>query len=1066
MKKYFSLGFKTLVILAGLIASNSALAIVLPPSQGPNNAGSGANLNSSGTISWNNPSNIVSSNDLRATATITSSGAVTEYLKASNFSFSVPTGATIYGIQVGIEKSEGGLHSATIRDNTVRLLKNNVIVGNNLAATTTDWAISDTVTTYGDAFNLWGTTWTAADINNANFGVVLSANRTSGGDEIARVDHITITVFYTVDTTAPTSSITLPAEGSLVRGTINLSATATDTESGVAKVEFWHSSVVGIKISEDSTNPYSASLDTTTMSDGTHYIWADAYDNAGNHALSSSVSIVVDNTKPTLYLPDDISLEATNQSGEIVTYSVSASDVDPVEPTVSCVPSSGSTFVLGNTTVTCSATDTAGNTETNSFNVEIKDTTSPVISAPEDQTFEATGTMTTPTLDPATATDIADASPLITYSPHVFPLGTTEIIWTATDASGNIATTSSLVTINDTTGPVITLNGNNPFDMYINNDYATLNPDPDYTSVDAVDGTLETTVIGKDFDNTVLGSHLITYSATDLSGNNTTETRTVNIVDRNKPIIYINGSSHVTVERALSYEDAGAYAIDRDGTRSDVTGDLSGLDLSAIGDYKITYDFTGAELGDLTGTNVADQAKRFVKVIDTVAPTGTVVYSNTLPTTVSVTATLTTSEPVTITNNGGANTYVFTANGSFTFEFVDPSGNTGSSTAVVANIDNVNPIILSVRATATNTIEVIFDEALQNDSEGHHPSNFDFSVYNSNNDISYGISGVSYGDKKVTITLTNSLESGDLPKLVINGEATSLVDLAGNYYNDGMSDLKDVDDAIAPILSLIGMSPINLTVGDTYNEQGATSTDVFSGVEEPITISGTVDTNVAGVYTITYNVNDVASNTAVQISRTVNVNARQSSGGSGGGGGGGGASASVCANVAYGGWGTCVNGIQYRNVLTQYPVACYLNAAQQLERSRACVVENTSNNNPEPERQVLGERKFADGTLIKGSDNRIYVVLDGKLQYISSLKELRKYRGPVLRVDDSIILSFPKMAVLGVKKYADGTLLKARGDIKIYVIKNGKKVQIKTLIELKKYKGKIIIVEVSELANY
>ncbi|HNZ51578.1 MAG TPA: peptidoglycan-binding domain-containing protein [bacterium] len=71
--------------------------------------------------------------------------------------------------------------------------------------------------------------------------------------------------------------------------------------------------------------------------------------------------------------------------------------------------------------------------------------------------------------------------------------------------------------------------------------------------------------------------------------------------------------------------------------------------------------------------------------------------------------------------------------------------------------------------------------------------------------------------------------------------------------------------------------------------------------------------------------------------------------------------------------------------------------------------------------QVLGETTYADGTLLRGSDRRIFVVVDGKLQHILTLKELAQYANQeILDVEDSIIASYPKAspkAVLGVRKY-------------------------------------------------
>jgi hypothetical protein len=182
------------------------------------------------------------------------------------------------------------------------------------------------------------------------------------------------------------------------------------------------------------------------------------------------------------------------------------------------------------------------------------------------------------------------------------------------------------------------------------------------------------------------------------------------------------------------------------------------------------------------------------------------------------------------------------------------------------------------------------------------------------------------------------------------------------------------------------------------------------------------------------------------------------------GGGGGGTVTTTCSSVVYGDWGTCINGIQYRNVVSQSSSSCLLSTSQQLDRSRNCEAVVAPIVTPEPIKQVLGEKKYADGTLLRGTGNRIYVVINGKLLYVTSLKELAKYKGPILKVDDSTIASFGK-AVLGAKKYADGTLLRGKGDVKIYVIKDGKKVHIKSLAELRKYKGKTLEVEGSELNN-
>ena len=78
-------------------------------------------------------------------------------------------------------------------------------------------------------------------------------------------------------------------------------------------------------------------------------------------------------------------------------------------------------------------------------------------------------------------------------------------------------------------------------------------------------------------------------------------------------------------------------------------------------------------------------------------------------------------------------------------------------------------------------------------------------------------------------------------------------------------------DTEAPVITLIGDGTINLSAGDSYIEQGATTTDnVDSSV--PVSIGGSVDTSIAGSYTITYNATDTAGNGATEITRTVNIN--------------------------------------------------------------------------------------------------------------------------------------------------------------------------------------------------
>lgn len=103
--------------------------------------------------------------------------------------------------------------------------------------------------------------------------------------------------------------------------------------------------------------------------------------------------------------------------------------------------------------------------------------------------------------------------------------------------------------------------------------------------------------------------------------------------------------------------------------------------------------------------------------------------------------------------------------------------------------DTTAPVIVpTIDAIDSNTIEVTFNEDLQNDIEGHHPNDSDFRVYNGESytadpDNSYSIDSVSYANKKVTITLTDPILAEDNPHLDIIETRTSIVDLADNFFD-------------------------------------------------------------------------------------------------------------------------------------------------------------------------------------------------------------------------------------------------------------------------------------------
>jgi len=158
----------------------------------PNNAGTATNIGSG--EEWKEVGNITTTNN-RAKVKLKKESS--QYLQGTNYVFAIPTGAIINGITVAIFKEKKGKDN--IEDVVVSLVKGGNIIDENKAKIGEDWQKDQTEVTYGGIADLWGTTWTAADINATNFGVVLSAKNEGKKEEEARVYYMQITVNYTVN---------------------------------------------------------------------------------------------------------------------------------------------------------------------------------------------------------------------------------------------------------------------------------------------------------------------------------------------------------------------------------------------------------------------------------------------------------------------------------------------------------------------------------------------------------------------------------------------------------------------------------------------------------------------------------------------------------------------------------------------------------------------------------------------------------------------------------------------------------------------------------------------------
>ena len=166
-------------------------------SEGPNNP-SAATTSAEAPwddLNWADPTNVYTSNDARATNFASLTTAYSYVLRIIGFGFAVPGDATVDGILVEIEGYDMGDYAVLdlaqlTKDGTTR-------VGDDYG-TGQDMPDSESYfASLGGAADLWGTTWTPAEINSANFGVHVAIYHSAGKWATQYIDHVRITVTYT-----------------------------------------------------------------------------------------------------------------------------------------------------------------------------------------------------------------------------------------------------------------------------------------------------------------------------------------------------------------------------------------------------------------------------------------------------------------------------------------------------------------------------------------------------------------------------------------------------------------------------------------------------------------------------------------------------------------------------------------------------------------------------------------------------------------------------------------------------------------------------------------------------
>jgi len=148
-------------------------------------------------------------------------------------------------------------------------------------------------------------------------------------------------------------------------------------------------------------------------------------------------------------------------------------------------------------------------------------------------------------------------------------------------------------------------------------------------------------------------------------------------------------------------------------------------------------------------------------------------------------------------------------------------------------------------------------------------NNYRFIIYTIGNDI------INSGNQTILtlpVFVDNSIDLGQytfqFSNVVLSSETNQ------NISSDAPSVgyINVIEDSVAPVITLLGDATVSIEVGDTYIDAGATAKDNYDGdITSSIVVTGSVDTNTIGIYTLSYDVTDTNGNVASTVTRTVNV---------------------------------------------------------------------------------------------------------------------------------------------------------------------------------------------------
>ena len=557
----------------------------------------------------------------------------------------------------------------------------------------------------------------------------------------------------------------------------------------------------------------------------------------------------------------------------------------------------GSIFPLGTTTVTYTSTDASGNITTCSFNVTVNDTEAPVIDVcPMDITVSAdAGTCgaTGVALGMPVVTENCTMGTIVNNATEPYAVGTTTVIWTVTDAAGNVSTCTQNIIVEDNEMPLAVCS-----DIVIPLD-ATGNASIVVSDIDGGStdncGIASTTIDISTFDCSNVGPNTVTLTVTDVNGNVSTCTSTVTVQDVTPPIV---ACQSISVD------------LDASGNASILASQINNGSTDECGIASMTVSpssFTCAEVGlnsvTLTVTDNSGNVSTCTAnvIVNDITNPIAVCQPITVQLDASGNATITPADIDNGSNDACGITMVIDIS-SFdcsniganvvTLTVTDPSGNSAMCSSTVTVEDNVDPVAIcqpitvQLDATGNATITATDIDNGSNDACGIASTTIDISTFDCSN----------VGPNTVTLTVTDNngnvstctatvtVEDNVAPtaicqaitvQLDATGNASILASDIDNGSNDACGIASTIIDIAVFDCSMIGPNTVTLTVTDNNgNVSTCTATVTVEDNVAPMAICQpiTVQLDATGNATIVASDIDGGSNDACGIaSTTINI---------------------------------------------------------------------------------------------------------------------------------------------------------------------------------------------------